>query len=104
MMEESASALEKRPDVIGQPQPAEDRAHGAGEVRRQVAFGHHQRNIFRHAVISPYFEDVLHQLRLLIEALPRYLTWLERIVLKRDKREVRKASVLLQVRDEASHP
>ena len=49
---------------------------------------HHQRNILRHAVVSPDLENVLHQCRFSVESLPRDIARFERIVLKRYEAEV----------------
>src|SRR5207249_10320565 len=91
-----APALKEGADAVREPKCCEDLAHGPGQARRKAAFGNHQWDILGHAIFSPDLQDVLHQLRLLIQTLPGDVAALERIVFEGDESQVAEAAVRLQ--------
>ena len=69
-----------------------------------MVFRHHQWHLFRHAIIPPHLQNVLHQLRLAVQSLPGNVAGFEGIVLEGNKREVGDAAVSFEVIDETPHP
>ena len=104
VIECGTSAFQERTHIIRQPEGGKDRRHRPGKLVRKVIFGDHQRDVFRHTVVSPHLQDVLHQPRLAIQRRPRDLARLERVVFKRNEGEIGKTVVRFQVGDETAHP
>src|SRR5271156_4645188 len=69
-----------------------------------MTLAHDERNILGHAVIPPYLENMLHQLRLSVKRLPRNIAGLKGIVLKRNESQILQVAAALQILDEPAHP
>ena len=80
MVKNSAPSLQKRSDIIGEPERRENRAHRSCESGSEVILRDHERDLFRHSVVSPDLKNVFHQLRLGVQRIPRDRAWFEGIV------------------------
>src|ERR1043166_8401812 len=69
-----------------------------------MTLGHDQRDIVRHAVVTPHLQDMLHQAWLTVETLPGDVAELERKMPERDEGQVGEATVSLEVVDKPTHP
>src|SRR3984957_2156941 len=67
MVKDGAAAFEERADVVGEPESRENRAHWTGESRGQMVLRDHERDVFRHAIVSPDLQNMFRQLRLFVE-------------------------------------
>ncbi len=85
MIEGCPASFKEGTHIVRQPQRGKDRAHGSGESGGKMILRNHQRDILRHAVISPHLQNVLHQRWFRVQRLPRDVAGFEGIVLEGNK-------------------
>ena len=109
-VERRASLFKERAERVAFPDGIARHAHVTppASAGGDSALGDNQRHVPGDAIVTPYFQDVLHDSRFHVKRVP-VVRWSEaideeRIVFEGHEREVLKMSVGLQVIDESAHP
>ena len=99
-----AAGSEERTGKVREPQGTEGVNERLTRVPSDIELGNQQRNIRRHAVISPNVKNVADQFGFIVQTAPLDLAGLERIVLERKESQIFEAVVCFQIGDKAPCP